>query len=85
MTLEEILQKSFGCKKVFPKKKKLTGYNSEGITPEPCYEYLTKSGGIAYDKLVDLLYGLGDIFGKGFNADHWIDELDKIVDSDEYL
>ena len=84
MTLDEILQKSFGCKKVFLKKKKLTGYNSEGITPEPCYEYLTKTGGVAYDKLVDLLYGLEHVLGKEFNAGHWIAELDKIVDNEEY-
>ena len=84
MTLEKILQKSFKYKKVFLKRrKKINKYISEKMQ-EPCYEYLTKQGVIAYKKLVDLLYDLEQILGKEFNASHWIDELDKIVDNEKY-
>ena len=72
MTLEDILQKISGYKNIFLKKNKTN-------------ECLTKSGRIAYDKLVCLLYNLGHIFGEEFKADHWIDELDKIVDGEGNL
>ena len=83
MTLEEILQQSFGCKNPFLKRKKICGYWIGGGEAEPDYEYMTKSGGKAYGKLTGLLYSLEDLLGEGFDANHWIADLDRIV-SEEY-
>jgi hypothetical protein len=83
LTLDEILRKSFGCGKPFLKKPKVCGY-FVGETPEPCYEYMTRSGGRAYGKLVDLLYSLEQLLGDGFDANHWITELDRIVNDEDY-
>ena len=84
MTIAEILRKSFKCRKVFLKKKKVCGYWISGGESEPDYEYLTKSGGKAYVKLTSLLYSLEQLLGNDFDADRWITELDNIVSGEDY-
>ena len=80
MSVEEILQKYFGCKNPMLKTRNLTGY----IFDEPCYEYLSKSGVKAYDRLLDLLYDLEMLLGESFDADRWVREIDKIVGESNY-
>ena len=79
MTIEEILQKHFGCKKPFLKKPK-------PYTDDDCgtrYEFMTQHGNRAYSKLVSLIYDLGDL-GVGIDANHIIETLDNIVSGKEY-
>lgn len=78
LTLEEILQKYFNCSKPFLSKRKVIGHESDGT---PCYEYFTKSGGAAYEQLVDLIYALEKL-DVGINANDVIETLDDIVVQD---
>jgi hypothetical protein len=78
-TLEEILRNVFSCKKPFLKKRKIVGRWSNG---EPDYEYLTKIGGKAYGKLVELVYALGRLLDNSFDANHYVAILDRIVNED---
>lgn len=79
MPLEDILTEHFQCKRPFLKKPKLIhkdGYETQ-------YEYLTSSGVRAYEKLVKLIYDLGDL-GVGIDSHHTIECLDSIVSGQEY-
>jgi hypothetical protein len=80
MTLEDILQKHFGCSSPFLKKKRIAGYWSDG---DPKYEYMTKAGGKAYGKLISLLDDLELVVGHPFDADRFTQTLDEIVDLEE--
>ena len=73
-TLEEILQKYFGCNKPFLKNPKPLG---DGF-----YEFLTTAGGKAYQKLTGLLEDL-EALGVIEDAAGSIEVLDSIV-RDEY-
>lgn len=79
-TLEEILQKDFGCKKPFRKNPKVTSVQVDG-TKE--YDYLTKKGNEAYAKLVDVIYALYNIGVLNESPNRIIDKLDEIVDREE--
>ena len=79
MTLEKILQIYFGCKKPFLKRRKLTGYNSDGL---PDYDYFTHAGVKAYEKLVCLVGDVGSLVEAGHDAEHWVEVLDQIVKED---
>lgn len=79
MALDEILLKYFNCKNPYLKNRKIAGYYTGGGEREPDYEYLTVAGGKAYGKLTDLLYDLRQLLGEGFKADHWVNQLDEIV------
>lgn len=79
MTLEEILQIHFGCRhpmlKTPVQKSEEEGYG---------YNYLTKSGWRAYNKLISLLYDLDKLCPNSFDVSNLIEELDSIVDDIEY-
>ena len=81
--LEDILQKYFGCKKPFLKKKRICGYYIGNDTRVPDYEYLTRAGGKAYGKLTSLLYDLEKMLGADFDTNRWIALLDEIVDMED--
>ena len=79
MTVEEILQKHFGCKKPFLKRPR-------SYTDDECgtrYEYMTRHGHRSYSKLVELIYDLENL-GVGIDATHTIETLDNIVSEKEY-
>ena len=76
--LESILRNGFGCKKPFLKKPKLLKVDSDG---EKTYEYFTKKGADAFDKLTDVVYGLEEI-GVIENAHDIVETLDEIVTRD---
>jgi len=79
LTVEEILQKHFGCKKPFLKKPK-------PYTDDECgtrHEYMTRHGSRSYSKLVELIYDL-ETLGVGIDANHIIETLDNIVSGKEY-
>lgn len=83
-SLDEILQQHFGCKKVFLKQPYIVGYWTCG-EPEPDYEYMTRTGGRAYKKLVALIYDLEALLGESMVDSHRIiSELDSIVSSNPY-
>lgn len=79
MTVEEILQKHFKCRKPFLK---IPRSYKDG---ECCtkYEYMTQQGQTSYNKLVSLIYDLGDL-GVGIDANHVIETLDSIISEKEY-
>ena len=79
VTLEEIFQKHFGCKKPFLKNKKAIGWYSDG---EADYTYLTSAGGRAYGKLTSLLEDIGKLLDRTEDVDEWIEDLDDIVNYD---
>lgn len=74
-SLEEILQRCFGCKKPFLKNKRISYIDSEGYTH---YNYMTNSGWKNYDKLLTVLYGLENI-GVIHSVGHIVDQLDRIL------
>ena len=78
MTVEEILQKHFDCKKPFLKNPK--PYTDECETR---LEYMTQHGYRSYSKLVELIYDLGEI-GIGIDSEHVVECLDNIVSGQEY-
>jgi len=80
--LESIVQSHFGCGKVFLKKRRICGYYTGAGEPEPDYEYFTKAGGKAYERLVRLLGDLGTLFGQGFDDHFMVSCLDQIVTED---
>jgi hypothetical protein len=82
LALDEILAKYFGVKKPFLKKRRVRGY-WHGDPSDPDYEYFTRAGGKAYEKLIDLLEDLGPLIGESFDSNHFVRELDRIV-SEEY-
>lgn len=83
MTLEEILQRWFGCKKPFLKEPKLVAVYSDG---EKEYEYFTKSGGKAYSEFVELLYALGemDVGIDAKSVDFAVTTFDSIISEHQY-
>ena len=86
MTLEEILQKYFGCKKPFLKRKRLCGYwTSGGDEGEPEYTSLTYAGAVAYGKLTSLIYDVGSLVGGDYRRDSngLVELLDQIVREEE--
>ena len=84
MTLEQILQKFFGCNKPFLKRKRICGYWTGGGEREPDYTWLTQAGGRAYGNLTGLLYALEPLLGKEFDANRWVTILDQIASEEEY-
>ena len=79
MTIEEILQKHFVCKKPFLKKPK-------PYTDDECgtrHEYMTQHGSRSYSRLVVLIYDLESL-GVVTDANHIIETLDNIVSGKEY-
>lgn len=78
--LEDILSKCFGCKKPFLKKPKVVRVFKDG---EKQYEYFTKAGGKAYEKLIDTVYGLKDL-GVIDDDISIVTILDSIVSRDNY-
>ena len=78
MDIETILKDFFGCKKPFLKNPKLISETIDGYEE---YEYMTKAGNRAYNKLVGVVYALGKL-GLISNANSVIDRLDAIVDSE---
>ena len=83
ISLEGFLQKHFGCKKPFLKKRRTIGEWSDG---EKRYEYMTAAGNRAYGKLVNMLYDLAkmDIGIEGKVVEDAIETLDSIVDREVY-
>lgn len=79
MTVEKILQKHFKCRKPFLKIPKLYKDGDCGNR----YEYMTQHGHKTYNKLVSLIYDLGDL-GVGIDANHVIETLDNIISEKEY-
>ena len=79
MTLEEILQQFFGCKKPFLKTKRVVGHCPGG---EPDYEYMTESGARAYENLVNLLYALGPLLEMSDEVHRMVSTLDEITTID---
>lgn len=77
VTLEEILQKHFNCKRPFYKNPPII-VDGDG---EECQNPMTKSGWKAYDKLTDLIYALGNM-DIGIDANEVIENLDQIVNED---
>ncbi|MDR2559033.1 MAG: hypothetical protein LBC86_05765 [Oscillospiraceae bacterium] len=75
MTLEEILQVSFKCKKPFLKRKRIVGYNHG----EPDYEYMTKAGANVYENMISFIFSLESLLGKEFSSSRWVEKLDEIV------
>lgn len=71
MSLEEILQTYFGCKKPFLNNRRVTD-GGEIIS-------MTKNGYKAYDRLVSLLYALESL-DVGIDANEVIETLDNIAD-----
>lgn len=72
MSLEEILQTFFGCKKPF--------LNDRHVTADGEIISMTKNGYKAYDKLVSLIYAL-DSLDVGIDSNEVIENLDNIADS----
>lgn len=72
MSLEEILQTYFGCKKPF--------LNNRRVTDDGEVISMTKSGYKAYDRLVSLIYAL-DSLDVGIESNEVIENLDNIADS----
>lgn len=81
MCLDELLSKHFGSKKNFLSRKRVVGHWSDG---EPDYEYMTRSGGKAYEKLTALMYGLEELLGSDFDANKHITEMDAIISGEQY-
>lgn len=79
MSLEKILVEFFQCKKPFLKEPKVICKDDY----ETQYEYMTSHGSRAYEKLVKLIYDLGDL-GVGIDSHHVIECLDSIVSGKEY-
>lgn len=73
ITLEEVLQKDFNCKRPFYKNPKK---NADGSR-----EYLTKAGSKAYSQLTEMLYNIGAITETDMNE--VVERLDQIV-NEEY-
>ena len=78
MSIETVLKAYFGCKKTFLQNPKLI---SETIDGNKEYEYMTKAGNRAYNKLVGVVYALGSL-GLINNVNSIVDKLDAIVDSE---
>ena len=78
MDIETVLKEYFGCKKPFLQNPKLV---SEAIDGNKEYEYMTKAGNRAYNKLVGVVCALGNL-GLINNANSIVDRLDAIVDSE---
>lgn len=82
MSIEEILPKYFGCKKVFLKRPRLVGYWVGGRNE---YEYMTRSGWKSYGEITSLLYDLEKLLGSDvINANSIIAELDGIISDNQY-
>ena len=80
MSLEQILQNYFNCNKPFlktPKRIPANEYRNEHN------EYLTTTGNNAYEKLIGLVYDLGELID-GFNAEDVVEQLDDIVTGSNY-
>ena len=71
MSLEEILQTYFGCKKPFLNDRRMTD-SGEIVS-------MTKNGYKAYDRLVNLLYEL-EALDVGIDANEVVETLDNIAD-----
>lgn len=82
ITVEDILQKHFGCAKPFYKRPVIK--ERFGKRGDNSYEYLTTTGGKAYGKLVDLIYDLESVLPEQINANEIVECLDDIVSSPEY-
>lgn len=76
-SLAGILHRYFGCEKPFRVRPKVVGYH-DGDPLSPIYEYMTKDGNEAYEKLTDLLYALENL-GALDNANEVVETLDSIV------
>lgn len=79
MGLEQILSQFYGCKKPFLKKKQLAGTYSDG---GKVYNYMTRSGIKAYEKLVKTVYALEEI-GVTSNVNEIVNALDEIVSQEQ--
>ena len=75
-TLEDILQRHFGCNKPFLAHP--TAHNDEGDL-----DSMTVAGIKAYEKLIDLIEELGVLLDAREVANHWVEDLDNIVDGRE--
>lgn len=71
MTLEEILQKWFNCKKPFLKNPYYDGDEKAPVT-------MTKWGAGAYSELIQLIYAVGELTETDVND--IVDTLDLIID-----
>lgn len=80
MDIETILKRYFGCKNPFLKNPKRIP-ESETVGEYEEFEYMTKAGICAYNKLVGVVYSLEEI-GLINNANALVDRLDAIVDSE---
>ena len=73
ITLEEVLQRDFNCKRPF--------YKNPPKNADGSREYLTNAGSKAYSRLVGMLYDIGAITETDINE--VVERLDQIV-NEEY-
>jgi len=74
MCLDELLRKHFNLKRpIFTKR-----------THKKPSDDVTKSGWKAYNKLIECLYDISELTGKGYYIEEIIQELDNIINEPIY-